>query len=134
MYISIWFRCQRCQVCLLWENSICCPITNLEVFTFSQNVIYKLVEIPLLIFIRTQSLKRIHDYLLSKYCKNSDRMGRRIQADPGFSWGAPAPRMGVLTYYFENFLPKTAWKWKNLDPEGYWNPFLGNSYTATLLS
>ena len=25
---------------------------------------------------------------------------------------------GVPTYYFANFLPKTAWKWKNLDREG----------------
>ena len=31
---------------------------------------------------------------------------------------APTPKVGVLTYYFAIFLPKTAWKWKNLDPEG----------------
>ena len=39
-------------------------------------------------------------------------------ADPGFSWGAPTSKVGVLTYYFAVFLPKTAWKWKNLDPQG----------------
>ena len=38
--------------------------------------------------------------------------------------GMPTPKVGVLTYYFANFLPKTAWKWKNLDPEGVspWHP------------
>ena len=37
-----------------------------------------------------------------------------------FLRGAPTPKikMGVLTYYFALFLPRTAWKWKNLDPGG----------------
>ena len=30
--------------------------------------------------------------------------------------GAPS-KVGVPTYYLAQFLPKTAWKWKNLDPE-----------------
>ena len=29
--------------------------------------------------------------------------------------GTPTPEGSVPTYYFEKFLPKTAWKWKNLD-------------------
>ena len=29
-------------------------------------------------------------------------------ADPEFSWGAPTPKVGVLIYYFVNFLLKTA--------------------------
>ena len=37
-------------------------------------------------------------------------------ADPGFSWGGG--RQLPKWYYFLNFLPKTAWKWKNLDPGG----------------
>ena len=28
------------------------------------------------------------------------------------------PKVGVVTYYSANCLPKTIWKWKNLDPEG----------------
>ena len=40
-----------------------------------------------------------------------------------FLWGTLTPRVGVLTYYFANFFPKTAWKWKNLDPKGRpWHP------------
>ena len=40
----------------------------------------------------------------------------RIQDFP--EEGAPTPNMGAPTYYLvKNFL-KTAWKWKNLDPEG----------------
>ena len=42
-----------------------------------------------------------------------------------FLRGAPIPKVGVLAYYFANFLPKTAWKWKNLDPKGIaypWRP------------
>ena len=35
-------------------------------------------------------------------------------ADPGFSWGGPTPKANLL---FCNFLPKTGWEWKNLDPE-----------------
>ena len=35
-----------------------------------------------------------------------------------FLKGVPTPKVGVLTYYFANFLPKTVWRWKNLDPEG----------------
>ena len=31
-----------------------------------------------------------------------------------FLRGVPTPKVGVLTY----FLPKTAWKWTNLDPRG----------------
>ena len=27
-------------------------------------------------------------------------------------------QVGEATYYLANFSPKTAWKWKNLDPEG----------------
>ena len=39
-------------------------------------------------------------------------------ADLGFSRGGGTLEVGVLTYYFPNFLPKTAWKWKNLDTGG----------------
>ena len=38
----------------------------------------------------------------------------RIQDFP--DGGAPTPNWD----YFANFLPKTAWKWKNLDPLGRW--------------
>ena len=34
-------------------------------------------------------------------------------ADPRFPRGAPTPEVSVPTYYFTNFLPKTAWIWKN---------------------
>ena len=37
-------------------------------------------------------------------------------ADPGFSPGGCANSQKC--YYFSNFLPKTAWKWKNLDLRG----------------
>ena len=38
--------------------------------------------------------------------------------DPGFfPREAPTPKVGVLNLLFCKFLPKTAWKWKNLDPE-----------------
>ena len=36
---------------------------------------------------------------------------------------APSPTVGVLSYYFANFLRKTAWKWKNLDPKGSARPW-----------
>ena len=36
-------------------------------------------------------------------------------ADPGFS---PGGRQLPKVLLFFNFLPKTAWKWKNLDPQG----------------
>ena len=37
-------------------------------------------------------------------------------ADPGFSRGsAPTPKSAIIFHFF---LPKTAWKWKNLDPHG----------------
>ena len=39
----------------------------------------------------------------------------RIQDYPEV--GASTPKVDVLTYYFANLLPKTAWKWKNVDPE-----------------
>ena len=39
----------------------------------------------------------------------------RIQDSPE---GGANPPGGGATYYFAQFLPKTAWKWKNLDPEG----------------
>ena len=43
------------------------------------------------------------------------RLSASAVADPKFSWrGLPTPKVGVLTYYF---LPKTAWKWKHLDPQ-----------------
>ena len=32
--------------------------------------------------------------------------------------GAPTPKVGAPTYYFDQFSPKTAWKWKKLDREG----------------
>ena len=35
-----------------------------------------------------------------------------------FLEGAPTPKVWVLTYHFANFLPQTAWKWKNLDLGG----------------
>ena len=43
-------------------------------------------------------------------------------ADPGFSPGGCANSQKC--YYFSIFLPKTAWKWKNLDPGGArpWRP------------
>ena len=31
---------------------------------------------------------------------------------------APTPKVGMVTICFAFFLPKTAWKWKNLDPGG----------------
>ena len=37
-------------------------------------------------------------------------------ADPGFSPGGGRQLPKVLLFF--NFLPKTAWKWKNLDPQG----------------
>ena len=37
-------------------------------------------------------------------------------ADPGFS--KRQAQKEVLTYYLARFSPKTAWKWKKLDPEG----------------
>ena len=51
---------------------------------------------------------------------------RNPVADPGFSLEVhhplggrePTPKLGVLTYCLANFLSKTAWKWKNLDPGG----------------
>ena len=30
-------------------------------------------------------------------------------ADPGFPRGAPTPEVDVITYYFENNLPKTVY-------------------------
>ena len=36
-------------------------------------------------------------------------------ADPGFSWGGGAnSQVGII---LQIYLPKTAWKWKNLDPQ-----------------
>ena len=32
--------------------------------------------------------------------------------------GVLTPKMDVKSYYLANFFPKTAWNWKNLDPEG----------------
>ena len=32
--------------------------------------------------------------------------------------GAKTPERRAPTYYFANFLPKTAWKWNNLDQRG----------------
>ena len=40
----------------------------------------------------------------------------RIQDFP--EGGPPTPEVGMLTYHFANFLPETAWKWKNLDSKG----------------
>ena len=40
----------------------------------------------------------------------------RIQDFP--DGGAPTSKVGAPTYYLAKFLPKTAWKWKNLDREG----------------
>ena len=39
-----------------------------------------------------------------------------LVADPGFFTGAPTPNLGVLSYYLAKFSPKTAWKWKELEP------------------
>ena len=39
--------------------------------------------------------------------------GSRISHTGG---GAPTSKVGAKTYYFAKFSPKTAWKWKNLDP------------------
>ena len=46
----------------------------------------------------------------------------RVVADLGFSRGRR--RQLPKWDYFENILPKTAWKWKNLDPRGahLWRP------------
>ena len=41
-------------------------------------------------------------------------------ADTGFSrrgGGGATPKVGAPIYYFAQFSPKTAWKWKNLDTE-----------------
>ena len=46
-------------------------------------------------------------------------------ADPGFPrWRELTLKVGVLTYYLAKFFPKTAWKWKKLDPGGAppWRP------------
>ena len=32
--------------------------------------------------------------------------------------GAPTQKVDVKSYYLANFSPKTAWNWKNVDPEG----------------
>ena len=40
----------------------------------------------------------------------------RIQDFP--DGGAPTSKVGAPTHYLVKFFPKTAWKWKNLDPEG----------------
>ena len=42
-------------------------------------------------------------------------------ADPGFSPGGCANSQKC--YYFSIFFPKTAWKWKNLDPQGGARPW-----------
>ena len=42
-------------------------------------------------------------------------------ADPGFprrGGGVPTSKVGAQTYYLIKCFPKTAWKWKNLDPGG----------------
>ena len=41
-------------------------------------------------------------------------------ADPGFprGGGGANSKGGVKRYYLANCFPKTAWNWKNLDPEG----------------
>ena len=46
-----------------------------------------------------------------------EREGRQNPsvADPGFPEGV---RQLPKSYYFADILPKTAWKWKNLDPRG----------------
>ena len=41
-------------------------------------------------------------------------------ADPGFPGRCANSREGGPTYYFVNFLPKTAWKWKNLNRGHPW--------------
>ena len=45
--------------------------------------------------------------------------------DPEFpdGGGAPAPRVGEPTYYLAKFPPKTAGKWKKLNPEGIAHPW-----------
>ena len=42
-------------------------------------------------------------------------------ADLGFSWGGGANSQSG--YYFAHFVLKTAWKWKNLDPEEGMRPW-----------
>ena len=32
--------------------------------------------------------------------------------------GAPTSKVGASVHYFAKFFPKTAWKWKKLDPKG----------------
>ena len=54
----------------------------------------------------TKLISRNH---FGKANRSASNGGSRI-----FLRGAPTPKVGVLTY----FLPKTAWKWKNLDPGG----------------
>ena len=44
----------------------------------------------------------------SSHCSGGSRI---------FLRGLLTLKVGVLTYYFTNFLPETAWKWKNLDLE-----------------
>ena len=48
--------------------------------------------------------------------KNERSWQWRIQDFP--DGGAPTSKVGAPTYYFIKFSPKTAWKLKNLDPEG----------------
>ena len=40
----------------------------------------------------------------------------RIQDFPEV--GAPIPKVEVPTYYLAKIFPKTAWKWKNVEPAG----------------
>ena len=38
--------------------------------------------------------------------------------DPGFSWGVPTPKVGVLTYYFAIFFAENCMKMKEFGPWG----------------
>ena len=60
------------------------------------------------------SLIRWHEYKAS--IVTITIIGLLAVADPVFSWGGCTSSQKC--YYFANLLPKTAWKWKNLDPWG----------------
>ena len=57
------------------------------------------------------------------------RLQWRIQDFPdGGGGGCANPKVGAPTYYLATFSPKTAWKWKKVDPDGGgvrpWRPAL----------
>ena len=78
-------------------------------------------------FLLTWRLLRhqLQQQMKDKYIVSSCYINVGIQDFPE-GW-VPTPKVGVLTCYFANFLPKTAWKWKNWYPTMKWafhKPFM----------